>query len=178
MKLITKRKRKEWHREIRRLRELRYQIKVLANLKMKTKFKPKERLKKIDELIQKAEKKINIICSSNSLSRLILHKELLQEAKNKGVTISVGSVISKEFLEEVSSLDFCNIREMKNTENNFLSIDNKECLIIEPIPDDDNLVYGRDLGMWISSQSFTKFMDEFFNSNFEKARKLFPHLEK
>lgn len=131
-------------------------------------------VKKIDELIQKAEKNINIICSPNSLSRLILHKELLQEAKNKGVEISVGGVVNKEILEELNSLDFCDIRRIKNAENNFLSIDNKECLVIEPIPDDENILYGRDLGMWVSSDSFTKFIDEFFSLNFNKARKIFP----
>ena len=135
-------------------------------------------VKKIDELIQKAEKNINICCSSNSLSRLILHKELLQEAKNRGITLSIGGVINKEVLDELKSLNFCDIRRIKNAENNFFSIDNKECLIIEPIPDDDNIVYGRDLGMWVSSPSFTKFMDGFFISNYKRARKVIPPLEK
>lgn len=131
-------------------------------------------VKKIDELIQKAEKSIRIQCSSKSLSRLILHKELLQQAKNKGINISVAGVIDKEVMAELSSLNFCDIRKVKNAENNYMSIDNKECLIIEPIPDDDNLVYGRDLGVWVSSSSFTKFMDAFFTSNFNRVKSLFP----
>ena len=135
-------------------------------------------VKKIDELIQKAEKCINIHCSPNSLSRLILHKELLQEAQNRGVAIAIAGVINKEIMEEVASLNFCDIRKVKNAENNYISIDNKECLVIEPIPDDDNIVYGRDLGILVSSVSFTKFMDEFFTLNFRKARKLFPSVGK
>lgn len=135
-------------------------------------------VKKIDELIQKAKKSINIQCSPNSLSRLILHKELLQEAQNRGITISIAGIMNKEILEEIKSLNFCDIRRAKNADNNFFSIDNKECLIIEPIPDDDNIMYGRDLGMWVCSPSFTKFMDEFFTANFRKARNLFPPSEK
>lgn len=135
-------------------------------------------VKKIDELIQKAEKSINIHCSPNSLSRLILHKELLQEAKNRGVNISIAGVPDKEMLEEIKSLNFCDIRKARNAENNFISVDNKECLIVEPIPDDDNIVYGRDLGMLVSSTSFTKFMDEFFTLNFKRARSFFPSSEK
>ena len=135
-------------------------------------------VKKVDELIQKAEKNINIICSSNSLSRLVLHKELLQEAKNNGVKINIGGVINKEILDEIGSLNFCDIRRIKNADNNLISIDNKECIIVEPIPDDDNIVYGRDLGMWVSSQSFTKFMDEFFSSNFNRAKNIFSSFEK
>ncbi len=134
-------------------------------------------VKKMDELIQKAKANINILCSSNGLSRLILHKEALQEAKNKGITISIAGVVGKEILEEIASLDFCDIRRIKNAENNFLSIDNKECLVVEPIPDDDNIVSGRDLGMWVSSSSYTKFMDQLFTSNFKRTRNIF-HLAK
>jgi len=131
-------------------------------------------VKKIDELIQKAQKSICVHCSSNSLSRLILHKELLQEAKNRGVSLSIAGVITKEIIEEIKSLGFCDIRKVKSAENNYISIDNKESLIIEPIPDDDNIMYGRDLGIWVSSPSFTKFMDEFFHANFKRAREVFP----
>ncbi len=131
-------------------------------------------VKKVDELIQKAKKSICIHCSANSLSRLILHKELLQEAKTRGVEIQIAGVVNKEILEEINSLNFCDIRKVKTSENNFISIDNKESLIVEPIPDDDNILYGRDLGMWVSSPSFTKFMEEFFTVNFKKARKVFP----
>lgn len=131
-------------------------------------------VKKIDELIQKAEKDICIHCSSNSLSRLILHKEVLKEAKNRGVNVSIAGVMTKEILEEIKALDFCDIRKAKNAENNFISIDDKECLVIDPIPDDDNIVYGRDLGFWVSSSSFTKFMGDFFDLNFRKSKQIFP----
>jgi sugar-specific transcriptional regulator TrmB len=130
-------------------------------------------VKKIDELIQKAEKSICFHCSSKSMSRLILHKELLQEAKNRGVSISIAGVIdNKELQEEIKSLGFCDIRKIQNAENNYMSIDNKECIVVEPMPDDDNLVYGRDLGIWVSSPSFAKFMDDFFCSNFKRAKQI------
>ncbi len=126
--------------------------------------------KKIDELIQKAEKSINIICSSNSLSRLIIHKDVLQEAKDRGVTIFIGGTISNGILKEIISLKFCDIRKIKNTENNFFSIDSRECIVVEPIPDDENILYGRDFGILVSSNSFTKFIDRFFISDFKKAK--------
>ncbi|MBD3355123.1 hypothetical protein GF361_04010 [Candidatus Woesearchaeota archaeon] len=135
-------------------------------------------VKKIEELIQKAEKNINIHCSANSLSRLIWHKELLKEAKQKGVNINITGVINKEIKEEIKSLDFCDIRKTKKSENNYISIDNKKSIVIEPIPDDDNFKYGRDLGIWVSSESFTKFMDDFFKKKFTKARKIFPSSQK
>ncbi len=127
--------------------------------------------KKIEELIKKSKKSIYIHCSANGLSRLVLHKEALEEAKNRGVEISVGSALTKDALEEAKSLLFCDIRKIKNAENHLYSIDGQECLVVEPIPDDDNIVYGRDLGMWVSSTSFTKFLEGFFISNFNKARR-------
>ncbi len=53
-----------------------------------------------------------------------------------------------------------------------LSTDGKECMIIEPIPDDDNTVYGRDFGIIASSSSFTTFLDGFFKLNFDKAKEI------
>jgi sugar-specific transcriptional regulator TrmB len=129
--------------------------------------------KKIEELIQKAKHSVNIHCSSNGLSRLILHKEALQEAKNKGVNISIASTMTKEVEEEAKSLNFCDIRKIKTAENHLYSIDGQECLVVEPIPDDDNIVYGRDLGMWVSSSSFAKFLENFFTANFNKSRKIY-----
>jgi len=135
-------------------------------------------VKKIDELVKKANKQINIHCSLNSLSRLVLHKELLKDAASRGVVVRIAGVTSKEVMDEVKCLDFCDIRKVKSSDNNFLSVDGQECLVVEPMPDDDNIVYGRDLGMWVSSSSFTKFMDEFFVSNFKKASSVFPLIKK
>ncbi len=136
-------------------------------------------VKKIDELIQKAKNNINIHCSPKSLSRLILHKDLLEDARSRGVNISIAGVVEgKDIEEEIKKIGFCDIRKAKKAENNFISVDSKESLVVEPIPDDDNIMYGRDLGMWVSSSSFTKFVDDFFNTNFKKSRKLFPAARK
>jgi len=130
-------------------------------------------IKKIEELIQKAKKNISIHCSANGLSRLILHKEALEEAKKRGVEISVASTLTKEVEEEAKSLRFCDIRRIRDAENHFYSIDGQQCLVVEPIPDDNNIVYGRDLGMWVSSSSFTKFLENFFTANFNKSKKIY-----
>ena len=50
-----------------------------------------------------------------------------------------------------------------------LSVDGKEALVIDPISDDENLVSGRDIGIWVSSGSFTKFMDDFFEDGLLKS---------
>jgi hypothetical protein len=99
-----------------------------------------------------------------------LHKEALLKAKEKGVMISVSGVIKNGVLDEIRPLGFCDIRKVKNSKNNYVSIDGKECMVVDPIPDDDNITYGRDLGILVSSSSFTAFMDDFFVESYSKAR--------
>ena len=61
---------------------------------------------------------------------------------------------------------------IKSSKNNLISIDGKECMIMDSIPDDDNIIYGRDLGIYALSSSFTRFIDSFFTTNFKKAREI------
>lgn len=129
-------------------------------------------VKKIEELIKKAKQNINIQCTANSLSRLVLHKAELKVSADKGVKVSMAGIIDRKNMKEIKSLDFCNLRSIKSSKNNFISIDGQECLVINPEPDDDNIVYGRDLGMHVLSKSFTKFLDNFFISDFRKARQV------
>ena len=129
-------------------------------------------VKKIDELVKKANKQINIHCSLNSLSRLVLHKELLKDAASRGVKILIAGVTNKENIDEIGSLGFCDIRHISISKNNFVSVDGRDSLIIDSMPDDDNILYGRDLGIFASSASFTRFVDNFFVSSFEKAKSL------
>ncbi|MBD3355122.1 hypothetical protein GF361_04005 [Candidatus Woesearchaeota archaeon] len=127
---------------------------------------------KTEELIAKAKKSINIQCSANSLSRLVLHKDVLKEAVEKGIYVSIAGVTNKENLNEIRSLDFCSIKKINSSKNNFISVDGKECMIIDANPDDDNIIYGRDLGIFALSPSFTRFLDSFFLANFKKAREV------
>jgi len=127
---------------------------------------------KTEELIKKAKNNINIQCSANSLTRLTLHKEVLKEAADKGVMISIAGITDKENLKEIGSLNFCNLKHIKSSKNNFISIDGKESLVINVIPDDDNIMYGRDLGISALSSSFTKFIDHFFEANFKRGREI------
>jgi hypothetical protein len=45
-------------------------------------------------------------------------------------------------------------------------------MIIDSIPDDDNIIYGRDLGISALSTSFTRFIDNFFTANFNKSKEI------
>jgi len=130
--------------------------------------------KKMEELIAKAKKQICIYASENGLKRLVIHKEPLLEAKSRNVDIFVGSTITKDNIEDANSMSFCQLRHVNDVPSQLLSIDGKESLMIEPVPDDDNIVYGRDLGVWIASDSFTKLLENSFVTNYKRGKPFTP----
>lgn len=127
---------------------------------------------KTEELIRKAKNNVNVQCSANSLSRLVLHKDLLKEAAERGVKIFIAGITNKDNLEEIKSMGFCDIRHIGSSGNKFISVDGKECMVIECVPDDDNIIYGRDIGIYAASGSFTRFLDSFFEPGFNRAREV------
>lgn len=125
---------------------------------------------KIDQLIKKASTNIHINTSVNGLKRSVIFKESLTDARKKGIDIRISSVISKENAEDVKSLGFCQIKHIDTSPNHFYSIDNKECMIVDSLPDDDNITHGRDIGIWVESPSFTTFIENFFMGHFNQAQ--------
>ena len=129
--------------------------------------------KKIEKLIEEADDKINVFLSENGLKRLVIHKEKLKEAHKKGVKIHVSGIITKENLEDVGSLNFCDFKHNRGNEiNNHLYTNGKQSIIVEAIPDDDNIIRGRDIGVWIISDSFTELLESLFKPHYEKAQEL------
>ena len=128
--------------------------------------------KKIEDMIRKAKKQICIFTSENGLKRLGFHKELLEETSKKNVEILVAGNICKNNYEDIRSLDFCKFKHIDDIPAHFISIDRNECMMIEPLPDDEEFLYGRDLAVLVLNSSFTKFLEDSFLSIFSKAQKL------
>ena len=134
--------------------------------------------KKIEKLIEDAGKHINIFISENGLKRLVIHKEKLEEAHKKGVKIHVSGIVTKDNLEDVNSLGFCDIKHNKKVTKNHLFSNGKESVIVEAIPDDDDIIHGRDRGILITSENFTLFLEDFFIPCFNRAEILDKRLKK
>jgi len=126
--------------------------------------------KKIEELFRKAKKQINIYLTENGFSRLVFQKDQLQDAKERGVVINILVPASKRITEDIKSLNFCNIKHNPNIVQHIFTIDSKHTLFIEPIPDDDEILYGRDIGFWIISEKFTGLANKMFQFEFAKAK--------
>jgi sugar-specific transcriptional regulator TrmB len=119
---------------------------------------------KIEELIKKSKESINIVTSENGFKRLVLFRDSLKTANKRGVKIKVNAPLTAENKQDAKDLEFCNLSSIGGAHNHFFSVDNSECLVVDPISDDESLVQGRDIGMWIMSSSFTKFMDDMVHS--------------
>jgi sugar-specific transcriptional regulator TrmB len=124
---------------------------------------------KIEELIKKSKESINIVTSENGLKRLVMFRDLLKSASKKGVKIKINAPLTAENKQDAKDLEFCNLGNINRAHNHLFSVDNSECLVIDPILDDESLVQGRDIGMWIMSNSFTKFMDDLVHNNINSA---------
>ena len=120
---------------------------------------------KIEEFLKKAKSNINIITSENGLKRLVMFQNLLKDASKRGVKINISAQLTAENKQDAKDLGFCSINNIEKARNHVVSVDEKECLVVDPVCDDENLVYGRDIGMWVLSSSFTKFLDDFVHNN-------------
>ena len=119
--------------------------------------------KKMEELFRKAKDHVYIFTSENGLNRLMYYAEILKTIQSRGVDIIISSKITKNNSENAKSLNFCQIYNINNPiSTHFVSIDCKESLFFEAVPDDENVRYGRDVGIWARSPSFTQFVEQFF----------------
>jgi MoaA/NifB/PqqE/SkfB family radical SAM enzyme len=98
-----------------------------------------------------------------------MFRDLLKAANKRGVKIRVNATLTAENKQDAKDLDFCNISNINKAHNHLFSVDNSECLVVDPISDDESLVQGRDIGMWIMSNSFTKFMDDMVSKGINSA---------
>jgi len=129
-------------------------------------------MKKIEELINSAKKHICFITTENGIKRAVIHKEELVNAQHRNIDIKLAGPLTDGNKEDVQSLLSFSPRNLPQTNSQFISIDGKESLIVEAIPDDDNISYGRDLGVWITNHAFTKLLEDALTAKFNRAK---PH---
>lgn len=127
--------------------------------------------RKVEEMIEKSLKHVYIFASGKSAKRLRALRETLKKAKARGVDIMISAAI-KNNPDCLKDFSFCEVRHTNGASNNMFSVDGRECVLVESIPDDESFMYGRDLGIWVQSPSFTKFIENLFASHFQNAKEV------
>lgn len=126
--------------------------------------------KKMEELVNNSKNYIHIFTSANGIKRLKVLKAILRNARKRGVNILITCETNKDNKDAVNLFNFCIKKHAARAYSTLFLVDGNECLLVEPIPDDDSMYYGRDLGVWISNDKFVKFIDYLYKSYFENAQ--------
>lgn len=125
---------------------------------------------KIEDMMKKAKKQVYILTSENGMKRLGFYKELFDEINKKNIKIMIAGNINQNNLKDIKSLNYCEFRHIDDVPCHFFSIDRKESILIDPVPDDEDFIYGRDIAAFVSNSSFAGFLENSFRYNFSKAQ--------
>ena len=128
--------------------------------------------KKVEELINKSKKEIKILLSENGIKRLVFFIDLLNEANKRNVKILISGNVTKDNVEDIKDLNFCKVKHNYNVGNHIFLFDNKECLVVDPVLDDENLIYGRDLGALFTGGSFVDLFKCLFDTTMNNSQEL------
>jgi len=122
--------------------------------------------------MKEAQKSITICTTENGLQRLSVHTKELKDAIERGVDVRIAGMMTHENRDEVQSLLFCNVRQISNVPANFFSFDGKKSLIVDAQPDDESIIYGRDVGFWVSNPALTSFLDTALLTKFSRTKEI------
>ncbi|MBU0457439.1 MAG: helix-turn-helix domain-containing protein [Nanoarchaeota archaeon] len=129
-------------------------------------------IKKIDELLDKAKEHIYIFATENGIKRISIHKESLLKAKERGVEIKIGGTITDTNKEDIYSLNFCEIYHVPCVSSQLFVVDNTKSILVDALPDDESITYGRDLGVLINNNSFSALLKDAFTSKLSFSKKI------
>jgi len=123
---------------------------------------------KAQELVESAQKTVCILTTSAGLERLKLISPYLKAAKARGVKVYVTAPFKADKTEDLQHLNGHTCRHIEKAYSTFMAVDDKDALLIEPIPDDNCLHYGRDLGVLVSNKSFVKCLSQLYELGMSK----------
>jgi len=125
----------------------------------------KDILRKLAEILHESTKSINYATSAWGLVRAYkAHSEVLEEAKNRGVTVRLLSPISSD--NSAVAKEFSEILELRHIDSPFsagsVSVDGRELVVIDSKPDDLKTDRGFDRAIWTTNKLITEVHDEIF----------------
>jgi sugar-specific transcriptional regulator TrmB len=125
----------------------------------------KDILRKLTEIIGDATKSINYATSVWGLVRAYkAHSEVLEEAKNRSVIVRLLSPISSE--NSAVAKEFAEVIELRQIDKpfsaNFVSVDERQLVVMESRPDDLKTDRGFDRAIWTTNRLIAEVHDELF----------------
>jgi sugar-specific transcriptional regulator TrmB len=136
-------------------------------------------INKLNQIFSDASKSINYCTSATGLVRAYkAHCDILEKASDRGVAVriispvnSANAVVAREIAEvlEFKSLD-------KPFGQNFVTVDSRELIVMETLPEDLRTDQGADKGIWTTNRLVVELHGELFERlwNSTPTRKLPP----
>jgi sugar-specific transcriptional regulator TrmB len=136
-------------------------------------------INKLNQIFRDASKSVNYCTSATGLVRAYkAHCDILEKASDRGVAVrimspvnSANAVVAREIAEvlEFKSLD-------KPFGQNFVTVDSRELIVMETLPEDLRTDQGADKGIWTTNRLVVELHGELFERlwNATPARKLPP----
>jgi len=124
---------------------------------------------KMQELVENAQKNVCIMTTAAGLERLKVMMPHFKSAKSRGIKFSVLAPVGAKLSNEMQHLNGFTCRHIDKAHTTLMIADDRTALIVEPIPDDTSLHYGRDMGVWVLNKAFAKCLEQLFNMSMPKA---------
>jgi sugar-specific transcriptional regulator TrmB len=123
---------------------------------------------KMIESIQSSENQVSLILSAKGLTRLRRFRNFLrviQTRQRKGVDFRIISEITPDNLEDAKLISkSSDLRHIRNQTTNASIYDGKIASVALSISEDLNLDAGDHIALWTNAQSFSKTLENFFDS--------------
>lgn len=127
---------------------------------------------KIKDMYNNAKKNIISIGNEHSPGRIIRTSiSIIEDIVVDGVKIEYGFPVNKDNFEKVERLSkYADIRHLERRPSmHFIVVDNKECMLVHRIPNDEDPVRGEDIAIWSNDNAIVKSMEEFARDLYDGA---------
>ena len=134
---------------------------------------------KITQIVSDASKRVNYCTSATGLVRAYkVHCDALEKISRKGIGVHLLSPVNQE--NAVVAREISEVLELKVLDEpfgqNFVTVDGRELVVIETMPEDLRTDQGGDKGVWTTNRLMVELHDQLFDRlwNTIPIRKLAP----
>jgi sugar-specific transcriptional regulator TrmB len=134
-------------------------------------------INKLNQIFSDAKKSVNYCTSATGLVRAYkAHCDILEKASDRGVAVRIIAPVNSE--NGVVAREIAEVLEFKSLDKpfgqNFVTVDSRELIVMETLPEDLRTDQGADKGIWTTNRLVVELHGELFERlwNATPARKI------
>lgn len=125
---------------------------------------------KLRDMYSNAKKNVISIGNEHSPGRIIRTSiSIIEDIAKSGVKIEYGFPVNKQNISKIERLaEHSEVRNLdRKPSMHFIIVDNKECLLVHRIPDDEDPIRGEDIAIWSNDNAIVSSMKDYAEELFE-----------